>query len=109
MESLKQTLVSFTTSFLPTVCICSWKIPVVPTHLAPEKSQESFAALFKRHSSAQNQLWASGVLQVSIWFGGYFDLPDADQSLRSGAERLEQCLYLRKDNLELTKVRRTNK
>lgn len=71
-----------------------------PTHLAPEKSQESFATLFKHHSSVQNQLWAPSALWVSIWFGGYFDPPDAEQPLRSGTERLERRLYLQKDNLE---------
>lgn len=71
-----------------------------PTHLAPEKSQESFATLFKHHSSVQNQLWAPSALWVSIWFGGYFDPPDAEQPPRSGTGWLERRLYLQKDNLK---------
>lgn len=72
-----------------------------PTHLAPEKSQESCATLFKHHSSVQNQLWAPSALWGSIWLGGYFDPQDVEQPPpRSGTGRLERRLYLQEDNLE---------
>lgn len=67
----------------------------------PQKNPKRASQLYLNPcSSAQNRRRPPSAHWVSIWFGGYFDLPDADQPLRSGAEWLEQRLYLQKDNLE---------
>lgn len=99
MESQEQTLFPFLFPSSPQF-VPGKSLLYPPTHLAPEKSQESFATLFKHHSSVQNQLWAPSALWVSIWFGGYFDPQDAEQPPRSGTGLLERRLYLQKDNLE---------
>lgn len=100
MESQEQTL-------FPSLLPSSLQFVSVPgnpccTHppTLPQKNPKKASQLYLNpRSSAQNRRRAPSALWVSIWFGGYFHLPDADQPPRSGAEWLEQHLYLQ-NNLE---------